>query len=198
MKLESLDFDLLKTMAKDLNAATFKKDGVDTPFLAKKVKVVATTKENLAKAFDAAVQGIDGDIINDLPEAIIDYYNANFAEDTSASAEAAPAADPEKKEEAPAKADKKTEKKTDAKKEEKKKAPKKDIPLSCFGHQEGSQAAKLDDLLAPGNPISLDDLSKKSGRSPLGVKSHIKHLQEARKLTIMEKDGVYTLVPVKK
>ena len=193
MQLEKLDFDLLKKMAKDLNSAVHESGKA---FLEKKIKAVAVTKQGLAEAFDAAVQGIDPDIINDLPEPIIDFYNANFAvEDTTASAAAE--AEPEKKEEEapPAKEEKKKAEK--AKKEPKpakEKKPKKEVELSCFGHQVGSQAAKLDDLLAPGKPISLKDLSDKSGRSPLGVKSHIKHLQEVKKLTITEKDGTYQLV----
>jgi hypothetical protein len=202
-KVEELDFDLLKAMTKELNAATYKKGEEDVPFLAKKVKAIATTKANLAAAFDKAVQGIDPNVINDLPEKIIDYYNANFADEGGGEAASAPEAAkeapaPEAAKEAPAPAKPKKEKAAPAADKPKKVPPKKDVPLSCFGHQEGSQAAKLDELLAPGNPISLDDLAKKSGRSPLGVKSHIKHLIEARKQTITEKDGVYTLVPVKK
>ncbi|MFA5397941.1 MAG: hypothetical protein WC346_18160, partial [Methanogenium sp.] len=66
------------------------------------------------------------------------------------------------------------------------------------GHHEGSQAAALDNLLAPCKSISLEDLNKKSGRSILGVKSHIKHLREARGLNISEKDGMYQYIPAKK
>lgn len=52
----------------------------------------------------------------------------------------------------------------------------------------------LDDLLAPGVAISLEDLVAKSGRSKLGVKGHIKHLIDSRELLIENKDGVYRLI----
>jgi hypothetical protein len=189
MQLDKIDFDVLKAKAKELNGLTYQKDGAEVSFI-KKIKVVAVSKEGLAKAFDAAVQSISPDIINTLPEAMIDYYNANFADDgeaaAAAPAAAAPAPDPEKKE--------KAKKEPKEPKPPKEKKEKKEIPLSCFGHQVGSQAAALDDLLNTGDEYSLEDLSKKSGRSPLGVKSHIKHLQEVRKLTINEKEGKYQLI----
>jgi biotin operon repressor len=196
MEAAKLDFDILKSMTKALNTATYTKDGEQVPFLAKKVKTIAVTKEGLAKAFDEAVQGIDADVVNDLPEEIIDYYNENFVEEAGEGAEAAgEGAEASPEEAKPPKAEKSPNpKKEKAEKPAKEKKPKKDIPLSCFGHQVGSQAAALDDLIAPGKAISLDDLSKKSGRSPLGVKSHIKHLQDARGLTINEKDGMYQLI----
>ena len=196
MKLEKIDFDKLKEMAKTLNTLTYQKEGVEVPFI-KKIKVVAVSKEGLAKAFDAAVQGIDPNIINTLPGDMIDFYNDHFADAGEAEAATAAAAAPAAAAPAAAAPAPEKEKKEKAKKEPKppkEKKEKKAVELSCFGHQMGSQAAALDDLLASGEPISLEDLSKKSGRSPLGVKSHIKHLQESRGLTIGEKDGKYQLV----
>jgi hypothetical protein len=195
MKLEKIDFDVLKEMAKTLNTLTYQKDGAEVPYI-KKIKVVAVSKEGLAKAFDAAVQGIDADVINTLPESMIDFYNANFVEEgegaeaaTETAAAAAPAGAA-----APAPEKEKKEKAKKEAKPPKEKKEKKEIPLSCFGHQVGSQAAALDDLLNTGNAFTLEELSTKSGRSVLGVKSHIKHLQEARSLTIGEKDGKFQLV----
>lgn len=203
MDLAKLDLEVLKAMVKELNGATYDKDGTATLFLAKKIKTIAVTKETLATSFDEAIQGIvEADLAVNLPEEIIDYYNENFVDaEGEEGAEAAP--EPEKaapaKGKAPAAAapTKKTPtpKAEKPAKEKKEKAP---VELSCFGHKVGSQAAALDDLLAPGKPISLEELSKKSGRSLLGVKSHIKHLQDARKLTIEVADGMYTLKPAKK
>jgi len=202
MDLAKLDLEVLKAMVKELNAATYDVDGTATLFLAKKIKTIAVTKEGLATAFDTAIQSIvEAALAVNLPEEIIDYYNETFVDDEGEEgAEAEPAPEPEKK--APAKAaapakEKKTPtpKAEKPAKEKKEKAP---VELSCFGHKIGSQAAALDDLLAPGKPISLEELSKKSGRSALGVKSHIKHLQDSRKLVIEAKDGMFTLKPAPK
>jgi len=189
MDVKKIDFEELKKMAKALNQATYDAGEEEAPFLEKKLKIIGVTKEALAGAFDAAVQGLDDDVTSLLPDEVIDFYNANFSDEGGeAAGEAAP---PEKKPAAKA-----PEKKPAAKAPEKKPAAKKSAPkeLSCFGHKKGSQAAALDDLLNTGKKISLDDLAKKSGRSPLGVKGHIKHLQVDRKLKIEEKDGVYVLV----
>jgi hypothetical protein len=194
MNVEKIDMAKLKEMATKLNKATYEnEEGEELSFVEKNIKTTAVTKEGLAKAFDEAVRSIDDEIVNDLPEDIIDFYNEFFAE----GAEEAES-EPEKpaKKDKPAKAEKPTKEK--APKAEKPTKEKKQVELSCFGHKVGSQAAALDDLLAPGKPISLDDLVKKSGRSALGVKSHVKHLQEARGLAISEKDGVYQLVVSKK
>lgn len=193
MKLEKIDFDALKEMAKRLNTLTYQKDGAEVPYI-KKIKVVAVSKEGLAKAFDAAVQGIDADVINTLPEDMIDYYNANFVEDGEGAEAAAPATAAAAAAPAPEKEKKTKEKAAKEPKPPKEKKEKKEIPLSCFGHQVGSQAATLDDLFNTGNAFTLEELSTKSGRSVLGVKSHIKHLQEVRGLTIGEKDGKFQLV----
>jgi len=183
MDVKKIDFEELKKMAKVLNQATYENgDGEETSFLEKKLKIIGVTKEALAGALDAAVQGLDDDVTSLLPDEVIDFYNTNFSDEGGEAAAKAPAA----KKAAPA--TKAPEKKT----AEKKKAEPKE--LSCFGHKKGSQAAALDDLLNTGKKISLDDLSKKSGRSPLGVKGHIKHLQVDRKLKIEEKEGIYVLV----
>jgi len=200
MDLAKLDLDVLKAMVKELNGATYDVDGTATLFLSKKIKTIAVTKEGLATAFDTAIQGIvEAELAVNLPEEIIDYYNENFVDEEGAEAA-------EKKEKAAAPAKEKAaapakEKKTPTPKAEKpakEKKVKAAVELSRFGHKIGSQAAALDDLLAPGKPISLEELSKKSGRSALGVKSHIKHLQDSRKLVIEVKDGMYTLKPAPK
>jgi len=194
MDVKKLDFEELKKMAKALNQATYDAGDEEAPFLEKKLKIIGVTKEKLAADFDAAIQGIDDDATSLLPDEIIDFYNANFSDEggdkggeggEGGDGEEAP---PEKKAAAKAPEKKAAEKKP----AEKKKAEPKE--LSCFGHKKGTQAAAIDELLNTGKKISLDDLAKKSGRSPLGVKGHIKHLQVDRKLKIEEKDGVYVLV----
>jgi biotin operon repressor len=181
----------LKKMAVLLNTSTYKgEDGKEMLFYTgKKLKTIAISKEDLAKNFDAAVKGISDEVVNDLPEAIIDFYNDNFAEDEAAAAAPAPEKPVEKKAvEKPAKV------KAEKAPKEKKTGEKKVVELSVFGHKVGTQASALDDLINSGKAISLDELSKKSGRSALGVKSHIKHLISARGLKIEEKDGMYKLV----
>jgi len=202
MDLAKLDSDVLKAMVKELNGATYDKDGTATLFLVKKIKTIAVTKEALAVAFDAAIQSIvEADLAANLSEEIIDYYNENFVDAEEEGAEKAEEPPPAPvKEKTPTKAPAK-EKAAAAPKAEKPPKEKKEktaVELSCFGHKIGSQAALLDDLLAPGTPISLEELSKKSGRSNLGVKSHVKHLIDARKLTIEVKDNMYTLKLAKK
>lgn len=198
MNLDKIQVDVLKKMAAALNVATYEAEGVAKLFLGgKKIKTVAVAKEGLAKAFDEAIRNINDEIVNNLPEEIIDFYNEFFSEATQAeiageapAATADPAAAPAAA--APAAAPKPVkEKKEKVVKEKKVKVAKE---LSCFGHKVGTQSAALDELLAPGNPISLDDLVAKSGRSLLGVKGHIKHLQESRGLKIEVKDNIYQLV----
>lgn len=194
MNLDKIQVDVLKKMAAALNVATYEAEGAAKLFLGgKKIKTVAVAKEGLAKAFDEAIRSINDEIVNNLPEEIIDFYNEFFSEATEAEitgeAPVAAAADPAAA--APAVPKPVKEKKEKVVKEKKEKVAKE---LSCFGHKVGTQSAALDELLAPGNPISLDDLVAKSGRSLLGVKGHIKHLQESRGLKIEVKDNIYQLV----
>jgi biotin operon repressor len=190
MNLAKLDFDALKKMAVALCEAETE-DG-EKFYIGKRLKTIAISKENLAKDFDAAIKSVSDEVVNDLPEDIIDFYNEFFGEESGdgddESAEK-PAKEKKEKAEKPAK-----EKKEKAEKPAKEKKAKDPVELSCFGHKVGSQAAALDDLLEGGKSISLTDLSAKSGRSALGVKSHIKHLQDARGLKIEEKNGVYKLI----
>jgi biotin operon repressor len=210
MKLEKIDFDQLKKMAVALGSASYTgEDGKEMLFLGgKKLKTIAISKEDLAKKFDEAIKSIPDEIVNDLPDAIIDFYNDFFASESSsetAGAEAGAASEtkeekaeekaeekPEEKKEKPAK--EKKEKPAKEKKEKPAKEKKAPAELSVFGHKKGSQAAALDDLLNTGESVSLADLSAKSGRSALGVKSHIKHLISDRGLKIEEKEGVYKLI----
>ena len=191
MNLEAIDLKVLKEMAVALNEATY---GEGEHFVTGKgVKTVAVSKEGLAKAFDEAIRAIPDDFVNELPGEIIDFYNEYFseAEGTDAGADAPPAAE---KKEKPVK-----EKKEKPVKEKKEKVPrakkeKASKELSCFGHKVGTQSAVIDELLLPGKPVSLEDLSKESGRSKLGVKGHIKHLVDSRGLVIENKDGVYRYI----
>ena len=206
MDLAKVNFDQLKEMSVALNTAKYEDaEGDEVSFYkGKKLKTIAISKEDLVKAFDEAIKSIDEDVVNDLPEDIIDFYNELFAaeegEATPAAeeGEATPAAsDPGDKKaeestktEKPAKKTKKPVKKTE-KSEKKKKEP---VELSVYGHKLDTQAAALDDLIATGKAISLEELAKKSGRSVLGVKGHIKHLRDSRGLKINEKNGMYQLV----
>lgn len=177
--MKAVDGAKLKEVVKILNAAVYEVEGEgDVAFLENKIKVVGVSVEKIAEAFVAAINGLDEDVAGVLPDDVIDFYNDIIKEDEEP-----------KPEEKPTKAAKKepAAKKDPATKKE-------PVELSVFGHKKGSQAAKLDELLAPGKYISLEDLVKQSGRSTLGVKSHIKHLCEARKLTIQEKDGTYRYV----
>lgn len=206
MQLEKIDFGQLKKMALALNTAKYK-DGEEEKnfYTGKTLKTIAISKEDLAKNFDAAIKSIADEVVNDLPEEIIDFYNEFFSAEEGAAAEAAPAAEAAAAEAKPAEDAAAAAEPVKEKKEKKEKAPKepkppkekkekKEVELSVFGHKMGTQSAALDALLVEGTPISLDELSKKSGRSPLGVKGHIKHLRDSRKLNITEKDGMYQYV----
>ena len=201
MLLEKLDFDQLKKMSLALNTATHEdEEGKEVLFLKTKLKTIAISKENLAKNFDAAIRSISDDVVNELPEAVIDFYNEFFSPEPAKPAEPEPEPEPTKPEPAEPKPTTKAEK-APKEKAPKEKAPKEKAPkekkvgeLSVFGHKLGSQAAALDDLLNTGVGISLEKLSEKSGRSPLGVKGHIKHLRTDRGLKIEEKNGMYILV----
>ena len=192
MKLEKMDFDVLKKMAIALGVAKYKDtEGDEVSFYkGKKLKTIAISKEDLAKNFDAAIKSIEDEVVNGLPEEIIDFYNEYFAEEEKPE-EKPPEKPAEKPPEKPPEKPAKTEKPAKAEKPPKEK---KTVELSVFGHKLGTQASALDDLLNAGASISLDELSKKSGRSALGVKGHIKHLRDSRGLKIEEKDGMYKLV----
>lgn len=185
--MSNIDFKQLKEMVKALNEAVYlAEDNSEVEFLEEKIKIAGVSTEKLKDSFIQAIATMDEDVQQVLPDEISDYYNDLIAEDDDAEPEPEPAK-PEKK--ASAKEDKKKEK---AKKEPgKKKEP---AELSVFGHKMNTQAAKLDALLAPGKSISLEELIKGSGRSALGVKSHVKHLIEARGLTINVKDNMYRYV----
>jgi hypothetical protein len=194
----------LKEAVKLLNTSSYEnEDGEKVSFLETKIKAIGVSTDKLAFLFAKAIFDMEDDVAQKLPEFIIDFYNDNEFPSEEPTEE-----EPEKtkKEESAVKKteEKKTETKKEAPKKEapKKEAPKKEAPkkvakkkepaeLSVFGHKMGSQAAKLDALLGTGKKISLEDLSKQSGRSELGVKSHIKHLIETRKLTINVKDNIY-------
>lgn len=200
MKLATINLDELKKFAGELNKLVHEKSG--EPFLTgKKIKTIAVSKEQLAQGFDEAIRGINDDIINDLPEEIINFYNTYFSEASEEEAAGAEAGEGEAGEgeaegaEAPAapekekKGKKEKEKKPPKEKKEKVKKEKKEVEKSVFGHKLGSQAAALDDLLKDGNETTIKELSDKSGRSELGVKSHIKHLEDDRGLHFEKKDG---------
>lgn len=195
MKLAAINLDELKKFATELNKLVH--EGTGAPFLSgKKIKTIAVSKEQLAQGFDGAIRGINDEIINDLPEEIITFYNEYFSEATEEEAsgaeegtEGAGEEGTEGAETAAAPAEKPEKKKAKKEKTEKPKKEKKEVEKSVFGHKLGSQAAMLDDLLKDGNGTTIKELSEKSGRSELGVKSHIKHLEDDRGLFFEKKDG---------
>ena len=188
--MSKFDFNELKDMVKALNEAVYEtEDGSEVKFLDDKIKIAGVSAEKLKDSFIQAIASLDEDVQQVLPDEISDYYNDLISEDD-------PEADPEPEPEKPAKKtaakdDKKKEKEKAKKEPGKKKEP---AELSVFGHKMNTQAAKLDALLSPGKSISLEELIKGSGRSALGVKSHIKHLIDARGLTINIKDNMYRYV----
>jgi outer membrane biosynthesis protein TonB len=176
-------------MVKALNEAVYlAEDNSEVEFLEEKIKIAGVSTEKLKDSFIQAIATMDEDVQQVLPDEISDYYNDLISEDP----EPEPEPEPEKpSKKTSAKEEKKKEKEKAKKEPGKKKEP---AELSVFGHKMNTQAAKLDALLAPGKSISLEELIKGSGRSALGVKSHIKHLIEARGLTINVKDNMYRYV----
>jgi outer membrane biosynthesis protein TonB len=187
--MSNIDFKQLKEMVKALNEAVYlAEDNSEVEFLEEKIKIAGVSTEKLKDSFIQAIATMDEDVQQVLPDEISDYYNDLISEDP----EPEPASEPEKpSKKTSAKEEKKKEKEKAKKEPGKKKEP---AELSVFGHKMNTQAAKLDALLAPGKSISLEELIKGSGRSALGVKSHIKHLIEARGLTINVKDNMYRFV----
>ena len=195
--MSKVDAVKLKEIIKILNAATYvDENDAEMSFLETNIKTVGVSTDALFKAFSDAIEGLPDEVSPELPDDVIDFYNATIS---GAEAEPEPEAPKAKaKPEAPkvkAKAEApKAKAKAEEPKKDKPKASKEKAELSIFGHKKVSQAGTLDALLAPGKSISLEDLSKQSGRSILGVKSHIKHLMESRNLTINVKDNMYRYV----
>jgi outer membrane biosynthesis protein TonB len=187
--MSNIDFKQLKEMVKALNEAVYlAEDNSEVEFLEDKIKIAGVSAEKLKDSFIQAIATMDEDVQQVLPDEISDYYNDLISEDP----EPEPEPEPEKpSKKTSAKEEKKKEKEKAKKEPGKKKEP---AELSVFGHKMNTQAAKLDALLAPGKSISLEELIKGSGRSALGVKSHVKHLIEARGLTINVKDNMYRFV----
>jgi hypothetical protein len=187
--MSNIDFKQLKEMVKALNEAVYlAEDNSEVEFLEDKIKIAGVSAEKLKDSFIQVIASLDEDVQQVLPDEISDYYNDIISEDP----EPEPEPEPEKpSKKTSAKEEKKKEKEKAKKEPGKKKEP---AELSIFGHKMNTQAAKLDALLAPGKSISLEELIKGSGRSALGVKSHIKHLIEARGLTINVKDNMYRFV----
>lgn len=188
-----MELDVLKTAVRKFN---------DSGLAKTKIKMIGITKDGMQEAFLKGVSDL-GDKANDLPEECIDAYN-DLVQAMNAEAEGG-AGGEVKKEEKPAEKpaeDKKETKKAadkkkadDKKKEDKPKGEKKglfaDKARNKYGHVEGCQSAKLDDLLEKGG--TLADMAKEIGSSETRVLSHVKHLQEAKNLTIEEKDGFYKI-----
>lgn len=185
-----MELDALKTAVRKFN---------DSGLAKSKVKMIGITKENMEKAFLEGVSAL-GEKANDLPDECIDAYNALVEAMGEGTAEGATEAKAEEKtEEKPAET-KKEEKKADKKKADKKPAAEggekkkglfADRARNKYGHVEGCQSSKLDDLLEKGGKLA--DMAKEIGSSETRVLSHVKHLQEAKNITIEEKDGFYKI-----
>jgi hypothetical protein len=172
--LDQIDVARLKAAIEALNKATFKtEDGTEKKFVEQNLKTVAITKANMLDSFVKAVEGMDEKIAENLPEVVSKFYNVFVSE-----AE-------EDDQPAPVPAAKKEKKPKEPKAPKEKKPKKEKAVLSEYGHKQGSQAAKLDDLLKEGGH-TVDEMAQISGRTTLGVRSHIQHLRNDRKLVIEE------------
>jgi hypothetical protein len=128
-----------------------------------KIRTTGVKNEKVLEGFVGTIKAIAAaDRGNDLPEDVILMSNDVFS---------APKTDPTPK------------------KDPKPKKPKEPVPTSRYGHREGSQAAKLDDLLFKGTTIKA--AAEACDTKETRVKSHILHLQKKKGLTINEEEGVY-------
>lgn len=187
-----MELDALKTAVRKFN---------DSGLAKGKIKMIGVTKDQMAKLFVEGVAAL-GDKGNELPDECIDAYNVlveGINAEAGATAGAAETAAPEKPAEEK-KDDKKADKKKDTKKDDKKKTEggetkKKglfaDRARNKYGHVDGCQSAKLDDLLEKGGKLA--EMAAAIGSSENRVLSHVKHLQEAKNITVEEKDGFYKI-----
>lgn len=70
--------------------------------------------------------------------------------------------------------------------------PKKEVPVTQFGHRLGTFSAAIDELLLQTKkPLTKDEIIKKTGCKPYKATSHIRHLQKVKNIPIVEtEDGV--------
>jgi hypothetical protein len=196
--------------AKALNEATYEKDGEQVPMIATKIKTVAVKEEDLKQSFILACDTLLGTELEDLvPSIVADAYNELVPEDSGSGETPDPNQVPPAGQVPPAeKKTPKAEKKEKAPAAEKKerKVGKNNLPekvLDAYGNTVGSMSGRLNELLVKGtteaNAVAV--LIKEFGRDEAHAakKFHrkLRHLKSDG-YTVTEKDGVFTLAPVKK
>jgi len=168
--------------------------------LDKKIKIVGVGKDDLAAAFEEAVNGLDDEKAEKLTAFTIDFFNNNFGEDENTEEGGVEASDEEEtdgeesegeeepeeesepeEEEKPKKAAKK-EKAKKAPKEKKEKKSKEPVEKSRYGHTVGSQAALIDDAIFEGG--TMQEMMEATGLSKARIKSHIYHLEKKKGIVI--------------
>lgn len=190
--------------AKALNEATYEKDGEQVPMIATKIKTVAVKEEDLKQSFILACDTLLGTELEDLvPSIVADAYNELVPEDSGSGETPDPNKVPPAEKTTP-----KAEKKEKAPAAEKKERTvgKNNLPekvLDAYGNTVGSMSGKLNEMLVKGTTAAnaVAALIKEFGRDEAHAakKFHrkLRHLKSDG-YTVTEKDGVFTLAPVKK
>ena len=204
MDLENINGGELKDMCKAFNTMVAENDEFGA---CAKIKVVGVKLADLVQVFIGAMDQIltlceeNEELENLVPDDLAGYYNHLVDPEAAAEVEEEATEDTPEPEEEPEEEPEpkkkptpkpKAEPKAKAKAEPKPKAEKKakePEEKSRYGHKLGSQAAALDDALFKDGG-TYETLSKKTGRSIPGVKSHIQHLKNMG-IEIVEKDGFF-------
>lgn len=192
LPIEAIDNNELKEMVKALNTSGLAPE---------KIKVVGLSKDAMVKKFAEQVYAVPDDKADELPDAVINFYNKVMETDktegegtgegegdaaAAAAEQAAPAAAPEKK--TKEKKEKKA-KEPKAPKEPKPKKEKVEEPKSIFGHKLNSQAGKIDGAIEKGS--SMEDICKAAGSNPGRVRNHIQYLRKVKNIEVILEEGIY-------
>jgi hypothetical protein len=193
LSIDAIDNNELKEMVKALNASGLAPE---------KIKVVGLSKDAMVKKFAEQVYAVPDDKADELPDAVINFYNKVMETDkgdgdgdgdgdaaAAAAEQAAPAVAPEKgKKEKKAK-EPKAPKEPKPPKEKKVKAPKVEEPKSTFGHKLNSQAGKIDGAIEKGS--SMEDICKIATSNPGRVRNHIQYLRKVKNIDVVLEEGIY-------
>ena len=167
---------------KDLRRAVkaFNDCPVRADFLDRKVNPVQKF-DALREAFLEAVEMIPEDREQELPDIVVETYNALVQVEESVEEVVVEDEGVEdvKEEEKIERAEPKSEGKKQKKAEGK----------SVFGHTLGTQAARIDELISEGKCTSFKEIADEVGCPVSRVKSHIRHLKEKRGIVVEVKDG---------
>lgn len=162
---DKIDFAKLKEAVKELNASGLVEESI---------KTVGTGKEALATLFGDTIDAMNEETAAQLPEAVVDMYNALFSDEV----EEEEKVEKEVKAAKPAK-----EKKEKVAKEPK---PKKEVARGPFGSVVGSAANAIDELIAAGTTV--EEIMAKAGVTRTRAVTHIKFVETTRGVVIT-KDG---------